>query len=101
MALTLGDGWEHEVVLKGVVELPERFKRRLVGGARAFPPEDCGGIPGYEECCEAVRLSDEELADLEKRDPETWEAMQDRRGWVGDWDPERFDLEATRRWFDY
>jgi pRiA4b ORF-3-like protein len=49
-----GDSWEHDVKLVRTAELPEKFARKLLGGARAFPPEDCGGIPGYEEC---VRMS--------------------------------------------
>ena len=49
-----GDSWEHDVRLRGTTDLPETFERRVLGGARAFPPEDCGGIPGYEDC---VRLA--------------------------------------------
>jgi hypothetical protein len=50
-----GDSWEHEVTLQGIVERPEKFGRMLLGGERAFPPEDCGGIPGYEECVRVAR----------------------------------------------
>ena len=47
------------------------------------PPEDCGGLWGYEELLEA-------LGDLEHEDYEHY------RGWVGeDFDPERFDLKAV------
>jgi hypothetical protein len=43
-----GDGWEHEVILEGIL-LREKGQKypRCIGGARACPPEDCGGIPGY------------------------------------------------------
>ena len=47
-----GDHWRHEVVLVKEVEHPEAFNRRLLWGERAFPPEDCGGLPGYERCLE-------------------------------------------------
>jgi hypothetical protein len=70
------------------VDLPETFKRRLLAGSRAFPPEDCGGLGGYEDCVKVVR------GDPDVEDEETL------REWLGDWHPERFDLEATRRAFD-
>lgn len=87
-----GDGWEHLVELKAVVESPERFKRRLVGGARAFPPEDCGGIWGYERCLAALGLL--------KADDFDQTVLEETREWLGDWDPEGFDLQATKKDFD-
>src|SRR5690606_27038627 len=60
-----GDDWEHEVVLKGVVSEPGRFTRRLVAAKGVFPPEDCGGIPGYEELMDAVRTGNDEQGLLE------------------------------------
>lgn len=80
-----GDSWLHDVALERVVQLSERFGRRLLDGARAFPPEDCGGLPGYEDCLRVVAGGD---------DPD---GLGD---WLGDWDPERFDLDETRRGFD-
>jgi hypothetical protein len=80
-----GDSWEHDVKLAREVELPEKFGRKLLDGARAFPPEDCGGIGGYEECVRVAR------------------GGKDREGlreWMGDWDPERFDLWETARHFN-
>jgi hypothetical protein len=77
-----GDSWEHDVELRGIVELPERFNVRLLDGARFFPTEDCGGVPGYYRCVEIFhgRIKDEEF-----------------REWLGDWDPERFDLEEMKK----
>lgn len=80
-----GDGWEHHVELAQTLELSESFHRRLVDGARAFPPEDCGGLPGYEDCVEVARGGS---------DPEGL------REWMGEWDPEQFDLESARLDFD-
>ena len=80
-----GDHWEHTVRTEGIVESGERFHRRLLGGARAFPPEDCGGVPGYERCVEVARGGEDD---------------EGLREWFGDWDPEGFDLEAARRAFD-
>jgi hypothetical protein len=56
-----------------------------VDGARAGPPEDCGGVPGYENLLEA-------LADLQHPDHD------DLVEWSGgNYDPERFDREAINR----
>jgi hypothetical protein len=43
-----GEGWEHDVLVEQRVEADERLCYPLcTGGARACPPEDCGGVPGY------------------------------------------------------
>jgi hypothetical protein len=81
-----GDNWEVAIRV-------ERIEPALIpppppaslAGARAGPPEDCGGPPGYEELCEI-------LAD--PRHPEHAE----RRRWAGRaFDPEAFDLAAVNR----
>ena len=76
-----GDGWEHEVVLEKVlpfepgVELPVCLK-----GNRACPPEDVGGVPGYEMFLEAISDSSH---------PEHDDMLE----WFGgDFDAEHFDL---------
>ena len=86
-----GDGWEHEVKLRRRVAQKESFKRRLLDGRRAFPPEDCGGIWGYKRCVAVLRG---------KVDEEDEEA-DDMKEWLGEWTPEQFDLEATKSDFDY
>jgi len=87
-----GDGWHHGVELKEVAEMPERFTRRLVDGARAFPPEDCGGVWGYARCLAALGLID--AGDFDADD------LEETREWLGDWDPEEFDLATVRKRFD-
>ncbi len=77
-----GDGWEHSLVLERVLE-PEPGVRypRCIGGARACPPEDCGGTGGYESFLAAIRDPDHEEHD---------EYLE----WIGgEFDPEEFDLE--------
>jgi len=92
-----GDCWNHIVELKGKVELPEKFRRRLLDGLRSFPPEDCGGTWGYEECCYAATVSE---AELKKMDALGREEVGERREWLGDWHPEAFDLQAAKEEFD-
>jgi hypothetical protein len=89
-----GDSWHHTVRLKRTVESDEKFKRRLIGGERAFPPEDCGGIWGYYRCLVTLGLLKEEDFRFHKDDLE-W-----AREWVGDWRPDVFNLAKTKRRFN-
>jgi len=77
----LGDSWRHEVVLDQVL-LPDEAGQvpRLEAGARACPPEDIGGWPGYEK----LLAGDNELSGL----VEGYEQF----------DPERFDLDVFDRY---
>lgn len=79
-----GDGWQHEVRVISIVSAePGSFYPRVTSGARACPPEDCGGPAGYEALL-AV-LSDPAHPDY-----------QDAAGWLGfDLEPDTFDLEET------
>ncbi|WP_237726504.1 plasmid pRiA4b ORF-3 family protein [Corallococcus coralloides] len=80
----LGDDWVHRIRVKKV-QPPESGRRypACIAGARAAPPDDCGGTPGYEELLEALQ------------DPED-EEHEELLEWVGgSFDPEAFDLKAT------
>jgi len=81
-----GDGWEYELKIeKALPADPAIHYPRCTGGARACPPEDCGGPLGYEHLLEALR------------DPKH-EEHHEMREWAGeDFDPERFDHEAVNR----
>ncbi|MCH7688365.1 MAG: plasmid pRiA4b ORF-3 family protein [Planctomycetes bacterium] len=92
-----GDNWQHLVEVKETLELPEKFTRRLLNGARACPPEDCGGTMGYEECCEAVSLS---KSDIRKLYAYAREEVESRLEWLDGWQPEVFALEEMKRTFD-
>ena len=76
-----GDSWEHELEIETALE-PEPGVHYPVclAGARACPLEDCGGFPGYEHLFEALR------------DPAN-EEHAERLEWLGDFDPEAFDLD--------
>ena len=44
-----GDSWEHVITLEEVRPLGSGEEPpRVLGGEGAAPPEDCGGVPGYE-----------------------------------------------------
>ena len=81
-----GDGWEHEIVVEKILS-PDPALRcpRCLGGARACPPEDCGGTGGYQRMLETLR---------EPADPE----YDDLLAWLGGhWDAEAFDLDEINR----
>ena len=81
-----GDGWEHEIVLEKILSPdPKTRYHRCLDGARACPPEDCGGIYGYADFLEAIR------------NPEH-EEHEEMLEWIGgEFDPEEFDLEAVNQ----
>jgi hypothetical protein len=50
-----GDNWTHEIVVEKVQDRePVAEYPRCVGGRRAAPPEDCGGIWGYQDLIEIM-----------------------------------------------
>lgn len=78
-----GDYWEHDIVVEKVLPIDEVGRRATcIKGKRACPPEDVGGVYGYEHYLEAIQDPDH---------PEHGEL----REWRGDFDPEAFDLEAA------
>jgi hypothetical protein len=80
-----GDSWLHEILMEQIVPLdPSGHYPVCLAGARACPPEDCGGVPGYEQLLEALRNPSA---------PASAELLE----WCGDWNPEAFDLESLNR----
>jgi hypothetical protein len=56
-----GDGWEHDLTLEAI--LPDETGKHFpicLAGQRACPPEDCGGVGGYENVIEVLRNPDHE-----------------------------------------
>jgi pRiA4b ORF-3-like protein len=50
-----GDSWEHRIVVEKVLPPePGVSHPRRVAGRRACPPDDCGGVWGYEEFLHAI-----------------------------------------------
>ncbi|WP_019876704.1 plasmid pRiA4b ORF-3 family protein [Sporichthya polymorpha] len=78
-----GDSWEHVLTVESVHPAePGVPYPRCLDGARACPPEDVGGSPGYENFLEALR------------DPEH-EEHEFYTDWGGSFDPHSFHLAAT------
>jgi hypothetical protein len=87
-----GDGWEHVLTLEKVLEAGEHQTPVCLNGARSCPPEDCGGIWGYENLLETLK-------DPTHKEYEEWKT------WLPeDFDPEQFDLAevnsglSVRQW---
>ena len=85
-----GDDWTHDVKLIAVRSDKEAFKRRLLAGERAAPPEDCGGTPGYDRMVHFVETGE----DTYDGDPACLAA------WLGGWRPDAFDIAKTKAEFD-
>ena len=83
-----GDGWDHQITVEHTTDPQANVTYpRCLAGRRSGPPEDCGGIWGYEDL---LRI----LAD--PTDPEHEERLE----WMGgEFDPEAFDPEAVNEAF--
>jgi hypothetical protein len=81
-----GDGWEHILAVEKILPPGTGSDRPLcLAGKRRCPPEDSGGILGYERLLAVLN---------DPADPEHRELAE----WVGEgFDPEEFDLEAVNR----
>nr|CBA32626.1 hypothetical protein Csp_D33090 [Curvibacter putative symbiont of Hydra magnipapillata] len=83
----LGDGWQHQVSVQMVMIANEGHNSwpMCLAGANACPPEDVGGLGGYEEFLEAIR------------DPSHEEHDAMRRWCGGPFDPIGFDINSANR----
>jgi hypothetical protein len=77
-----GDGWEHDLVLEKIIPFEKGMIHPVcVKGKYQCPPEDCGGVWGYEDMLEVLR---------NPKHPEYKEITE----WIGeDFDPDYFNLE--------
>ncbi len=79
----LGDGWGHEVILEEIlVQDSASDDPKCIAGERACPPEDCGGIGGYQDFLDACP------------DPQTRQEMLTWAG--GSFDPDQFDPKEVK-----
>ena len=81
-----GDGWLHLLTLERTLVWNESLLvPHCLAGEQACPPEDCGGVWGYEELLEK----------LENPEDPNYEDLLD---WVGaNFDPEIFHIEAVNQ----
>jgi hypothetical protein len=79
-----GDAWTHQLIVEERSLPKEGVKYPIcVGGQRACPPEDCGGPWGYSDFVDTITNPDHR-------------GHGEMLEWVGgEFDPERFDLEAV------
>ena len=88
-----GDDWEHKIELEKILPWEKGVKYPVcVQGKGACPPEDCGGVWGYEGFLEAIK------------DPKH-EQHEEMLEWVGgEFDPGHFDVkkvhfdDPNKRW---
>jgi hypothetical protein len=80
-----GDGWRHEILFEGFPSVDPKAKYpQCVEGARACPPEDCGGPWGYADYLAAIT------------DPQH-ERHEELLEWRGPFDPEAFDAKQATK----
>ena len=79
-----GDGWQHEVVVEKSAPHEKGAPYPVcVGGERACPPEDCGGVYGYENLLQVLADPDHE-------------EHEELKEWVGgSFDAEAFDARQV------
>jgi hypothetical protein len=80
-----GDGWSHSIELEEQADEPSNRPYICLAGERACPPEDCGGVPGYERIVYAME---------HPLDSDTEELLE----WLGPFDPEAFDIDRVNSW---
>jgi hypothetical protein len=81
-----GDNWELKIFVEKIIPKDEDSKTpRILAGKRAGPPEDVGGVWGYDSFLEAMR------------DPHHPE-HDSYQTWIGgSFDPEVFDIDDANR----
>lgn len=88
-----GDGWHHEILLEGILLKESTVKYPVcVAGARACPPEDCGGAPGYERLLNVFATPGTE----QYQDMVTW--LKGHAKNYFPYRPEHFEPHAVKFW---
>ncbi len=81
-----GDGWEHDVVLEASESTaggPPVV--RVLAGKGACPPEDVGGLGGYDRFLQAIQ---------NPKHPEHQEMLE----WGGHFDPAAFEIDTINKY---
>jgi hypothetical protein len=77
-----GDSWKHDVSLEKILPAPAGGPRQAIcqAGESACPPEDCGGLPGFEQLL---------IVMANRKHPDYREMLE----WLGErFDPKAFNL---------
>ena len=85
-----GDGWDHVLKVEQVLEEPPSTAR-CTGGRMACPPEDCGGLGGYDELAAWVRSGyDDALL------PGVFDNATQAHDWLPlEWHPDHFHVDEV------
>jgi hypothetical protein len=93
-----GDNWDHEI---DVIEMDRSNKTaaELIDGAGACPPEDCGGVMGFEDIKKSLRTG--KPSEIHG---ESWVPWLEGTGYKN-YDPDVYDLgkgkRRVKRWKDF
>ncbi len=80
-----GDGWQHEITFEQIILRAKKGTYpTCIAGERACPPEDCGGVVGYQEFLEIIMNPAHERY----KDMLTWAG--------GEFHPEYFNPEKVK-----
>lgn len=81
-----GDGWDHKITLEKILPHDDSVQVPCcIKGKRACPPEDCGGVWGYDNLIEIMG---------NPKHPEHDEMLE----WLGgELDPEAFDIDRINK----
>lgn len=85
-----GDSWYHTITLEAVLD-EKITKARCVAGKGTCPPEDCGGVGGYEYLKQVFK---EDPHGEEARNMREWLEMEEDE----DWDVDDFDVDETNEY---
>lgn len=79
-----GDGWRHEIILEKILPADKKMHYPVcIKGKNCCPPEDCGGVWGYENMLNILKNPDDEEYDSYKE-------------WLGEeFDPKEFDMDTV------
>lgn len=83
-----GDSWQHTVTVEEILPASSRTppSAECVAGARACPPEDCGGVSGHDQLLKALQ---------NRKHPE----HRSMKEWLGrPFDAEQFDSAVVSKW---
>jgi len=82
-----GDSWQHLITVEKILEPDASFQgfAKCLAGARACPPEDCGGAWGYTDLLKIIK----------NRKHKEHKSMMEWLG--GEFDAEAFDIEKINK----